>query len=284
MTGNGKIELGHTQETLLMPLYARALESRKARPLVRDPRAAEIIDSIDYDFAAFKGPLLDGMVLRSAIFDYWAGEFLREHPGGSVVEIGAGLNTRYERLDNGAARWLEIDLPDSMELRRRFFSDTDRRTMHTGSVTDSGWIPAARGMPGPWCFISEAVLMYLPEPEVRAVVGHIGSGFPGSTLLMDTWGQWIVDHPDKNDVLRQTRARITWACDNPAQMADWGAGVHLRDSRSLARPPDAVRTRLSVKMRAMTPLLRLLPQSRAYKVNRFTVPARPGTTAEGPSL
>ena len=121
-------------------------------------------------------------MLRSAIFDYWVSEFLREHPGGSVAGIGAGLNTRYERLDSQTAHWLEIDLPDAMELRRRFFSDTEQRTMHAGSASDTDWISAARNMPGPWCFVSEAALIYLPEPEVRAVVGRIRGGFPGATL------------------------------------------------------------------------------------------------------
>jgi len=34
-------------ETLLIPLYARAIEQRQAEPLVRDPRAAALMERID---------------------------------------------------------------------------------------------------------------------------------------------------------------------------------------------------------------------------------------------
>ncbi|MFE6645303.1 class I SAM-dependent methyltransferase [Nocardioides sp. NPDC057772] len=144
-----RVELGAAQETLLIPLYGRAMEMRQRRPWMHDERAVELVESIDYDFAKFKKDSLVGSVLRGAIFDHWVSEFLREHPGGSVIEIGAGLNTRYERLDNGTARWLEIDLPDAMELRRRFFEDTERRTMHAGSITDPDWVPLVEELPEP---------------------------------------------------------------------------------------------------------------------------------------
>jgi O-methyltransferase involved in polyketide biosynthesis len=62
------------------------------------------------------------------MFDVLVADFLRDHPEGTVVEIGCGLNTRFERLDNGRVHWFDLDLPDSIELRQRFFSDSDRRT------------------------------------------------------------------------------------------------------------------------------------------------------------
>jgi O-methyltransferase involved in polyketide biosynthesis len=40
--------------------------------------------------------------LRTAGFDEWVKGFLSRHPEGTVVEIGAGLNTRFEtRGDRG---------------------------------------------------------------------------------------------------------------------------------------------------------------------------------------
>ncbi|MFG6301111.1 MULTISPECIES: hypothetical protein [Streptomyces] len=46
--------LGTVQETLLIPLYARAVENRKELPMLRDARAAEIVAALDYDFARFE--------------------------------------------------------------------------------------------------------------------------------------------------------------------------------------------------------------------------------------
>ncbi|GGZ01265.1 hypothetical protein [Streptomyces poonensis] len=87
--------LGTVQETLLIPLYARAMENRKEFPILRDARAEEIVAAIEYDFARFDGlPSLTGAMLRTVLFDRWVADFLAAHPDGTVVEIGTGLNTR----------------------------------------------------------------------------------------------------------------------------------------------------------------------------------------------
>ena len=75
-----------------MPLYARALETRRKRPLLADPKAVEIVDSIDWDFQRIAQPRrMAGCVLRGTLFDVWVRDFLQRHPDGTVVEIGAGL-------------------------------------------------------------------------------------------------------------------------------------------------------------------------------------------------
>jgi len=51
MTARREVSLGALQETLLIPLYGRAVENRKPEPALRDPRAEEIVASIDHDFA-----------------------------------------------------------------------------------------------------------------------------------------------------------------------------------------------------------------------------------------
>ncbi|MFD4529465.1 class I SAM-dependent methyltransferase [Streptomyces sp. NPDC058470] len=146
------MHLGTVQETLLIPLYGRAVENRNPDPALRDPRAEDIVASLDYDFARFDNlPSLIGTVLRTSLFDRWAADLLTAHPTGTVVEIGVGLNTCHERLDNGQARWFDLDLPDVIDLRRTFFTDTPRRTMIAASVTDEAWTGAVKS-PGPYLF------------------------------------------------------------------------------------------------------------------------------------
>ena len=83
------VQLGRIQETALVPLYARALENRRKRPLLVDPKAVEIVSSIDWDYRRMAQPRwMAGCVLRGALFDVWAREFLQRHPDGTVIEIG----------------------------------------------------------------------------------------------------------------------------------------------------------------------------------------------------
>ena len=74
------------------------------------------------------------------MFDGWVKSFLRENPNGIIVEIGSGLNTRFERVDNGQVRWFDLDMPDSMAVRKKYFQETERRKFIASSVLDSSWV------------------------------------------------------------------------------------------------------------------------------------------------
>ena len=219
------VDLGPVQETLLIPLLGRARESSRGRALLRDPKAAEIVAALDYDFSKWEGTAtLRGACLRTLMYDRRVQAFLDAHPGGTVVEIGAGLNTRYERLDNGRARWVELDLPDSMALRRRFFADTERRTLVTGSVLDAGWLDDVAARPGPWLFVSEAVLIYLEAPEVEQAIRSIGRRFQGASLLMDLTSSRMVDRQHRHDAMRHLpkESWFRWRCDDATALESWG--------------------------------------------------------------
>ncbi|MCK4828911.1 hypothetical protein KA005_75000, partial [bacterium] len=49
-----KIDLGAVQETLVIPLWARAKDAEKNNPIVNDIYARDIIRRIDYDFSKFE--------------------------------------------------------------------------------------------------------------------------------------------------------------------------------------------------------------------------------------
>jgi O-methyltransferase involved in polyketide biosynthesis len=177
MNGKVKVELGDVQQTLFIPLAARARQTGLKRPVLRDPKAVEIANSVDFDartYARGWGGVVT--VLRTVIFDGWVRAFLAEHPAGTVVELGTGLNTRFDRVDNGQVHWIDLDLPDTIELRKKFFVDTDRRLMVVGSLLDEDWFAAVRESPGPYFFACEGVLTYLDQaPEV---ISRIAAAFP----------------------------------------------------------------------------------------------------------
>jgi len=274
MESKQSVQLGQVQETLLVPLYARALDSLKKRPILNDPKAAEMVRSIDWDFQRFaQGERMMGCVLRTASFDEHVKRFLSRHPKGTVIEIGAGLNTRFERLDNGTLHWFDLDLPDSVAMRRRFFTDSERRATLAASILDSFWIAAVRRSPGPYCFVAEAVFIYLTEPEVRAALGQIAANFPGATIAFDTTTRKGVDRMNKDHARRNLAARFAWACEAPREIEGWKIGLRLAESHPMMDIPAAVRSRLSLSTRATLRIfLKLVPQMRkAYQLNLFTV-------------
>jgi O-methyltransferase involved in polyketide biosynthesis len=267
-------ELGQVQETLLTPLYGRARDAETRHPVLGDRRAAELVGSIDYDFARFKGPSLPGSVLRTAIFDGWVRQFLVEHPAGTVIEIGAGLNTRFDRVDNGHVTWFDLDLPDSIALRRRFFGEHDRCTMVAGSVLETDWFDAVAASPGPYFFVSEAVLVYLTAEQVRTVVTQLGARFDNSLIAFDTGGAAMMRNQHRNGVMKPISARMQWICDDPHQLEPWG--LELLESRTFARPQPEVGRTWPARYRYGMPLMaRLVPPIvNAYKMNLFKLDPR----------
>jgi len=266
------IQLGRVQETALVPLYARAVESRRKRPILEDPKAAEIVDSIDWDFHRFgQRRRVVGCALRSAMFDVWVRDFLRRHPEGTVVEIGSGLNTRFERLDNGRVHWYDLDLPDMVELRRKFFSDSERRITLAASVLDADWIETVRRSPGPYSLVAETVFAYLEEAQVKSALGQIGSRLPQVTIALDTLGRRAVDAGNKDFARRKMAARFAWICEDPIAIQDWNIGLHLVESRTVADVPDCLWPRLSLPLRASLRFFgRFFPkQMKVYQLNLF---------------
>ncbi|GAA3873616.1 class I SAM-dependent methyltransferase [Streptomyces sedi] len=268
--------LGAVQETLLIPLYGRAVEHRRPDAALTDPRAAELVDALDYDFARFAElPSLTGSVLRTLLFDHWTRDFLDAHPDGTVVEIGTGLNTRFERTDNGRARWFELDLPDVAALRGTFFADTPRRTTLATSVTEPGWPEeVAQAAGGARLLTAEAVLPFLEEADVRALVGRIARRLPGALLALDTHSPALVAAQDGHDALSRTEARLRWGCQDIAVVADWAPGARVLASHTLTSLPRAVHDALPARLRALLEDLtrRRLPQVEEYRTHLIRLP------------
>ncbi|MET9832118.1 class I SAM-dependent methyltransferase [Streptomyces sp. NPDC006385] len=265
-------QLGEIQETLLIPLYGRAVQTRKRNGLIHDPKAVEMVDSLDYDFSRFDGARsLIGATLRTLQFDAWVADFLRHHPGATVVEIGTGLNTRFERLDNGTVHWFDLDLPDVITLRRTFFQDTDRRRTLAASVTDPTWTEAVRASPGPHFLVAEAVLIYLDQDQVRTVFDLVGDELSGAELALETANGHVIDRQDSHDVLAKMAARMRWRCDDPREVETWRPDVRLAESRTFAdftgSVRDAVPLSVRLLLRAMTVIRRREIES--YRLNRY---------------
>ncbi len=276
MDDRKKPRLGAVQETLLIPLYARAVENRKEHALLRDARAEEIAASIDYEFARFDGlPSLTGALLRTLLFDRWVADFLSAHPDATVVEIGTGLNTHHERVDNGRARWFDLDLPDVIALRWNFFTDSPRRTMIAASVTDEAWVAkVASRSTGPYLFVAEAVLPFLHEPDVRRVVDLLADRFPGALLALDTAGPGFFDTQEQHDALGRVEARMHWHCPDPARLADWRPGSRVLASHTLTSLPEPLVAQLPLPCRQMVSALaaQRLPQAEGYRLSLLRLP------------
>jgi O-methyltransferase involved in polyketide biosynthesis len=252
MADREAVELGAVQRTLFFPLIARATMTGRKRPLLRDPKAVEIVRALDFDAAAYKLTLNTSyVVLRTMILDWWVSQFLDRHPNGTVVELGTGLNTRFERTDNGTVHWIDLDLPDTIEVRRRFFDDTDRRRMLAASLLDEDWLAAVGQLPGPYFFVSDGVLVYLRAEEVTGALARIATRFPGAMLAFDTYPERTFKW-EHQMAAKRNLPRWLWPVDDPRTLER--LGLRLVESASVIRPPAGLRARLPFQFRLLLPL------------------------------
>ena len=80
-----------------MTLNGRAHQARLPGPILHDPMAIQLVDSIDFDFDKF-GRKGQEMALRSLAFDRPRGQVPAHHPKATVVALAEGLQTSFWRV------------------------------------------------------------------------------------------------------------------------------------------------------------------------------------------
>jgi O-methyltransferase involved in polyketide biosynthesis len=184
------VALEGVPETLLWTLWYRAEEARRPDAVLDDPLAVELVERIDYPFAERFGPtagvVAQGQALRSLCFDREIRRFMREHPGGTVVALGEGLETAFQRVDDGRLRWLGVDLPETVAVRESLLGDEGPRHRSLArSALDPAWmdeVDADRGV----LITAQGLLMYVEETDVHALLARSAARFPGGAFAFDT--------------------------------------------------------------------------------------------------
>jgi O-methyltransferase involved in polyketide biosynthesis len=184
-----KTELKEIQETLLLPLWGRAVESQKADPRLTDKKAVEIIEQIDYDFSRIAKNISWisqlAWVARSLHMDRAIQNFIGRVPGAVIVNIGCGLDTTYERMANEQIRFYDLDLPEVIRLRKIFFRDHGRRKTLTGSFLDHGWVQRFDSQ-DPVLFIAAGVFYYFDENQIRSFFISLARHFNFCEVFFDS--------------------------------------------------------------------------------------------------
>ena len=227
MTDPVHVNLGDVQKTLLLPLWGRAQESRKPKPLLVDETAVRIIDQVDFDFSAIAGNVSHlaqvGWVKRSLLYDRAITEFLRSHPQATIVNIGCGLDTTFERTDNGQLRWYDLDLPDVIALRRRFIQENERRTFLATSFLESDWLEEI-DVRESVLFMAAGVFYYFAESQIRSFMIRLLDRYPGSELLFDASSPLGVKVCNKQVVVSSglgEKSYLVWGLRRTKDLEQW---------------------------------------------------------------
>ena len=164
--------------------------------MIKDEKAVDIVKHITYDFSRLRMQRHDeiAVIMRMRKFDAYVGDFLRRHPNAIVVHIGCGLDTRFDRIDNGHVEWFDLDLPEVIELRRKLI-DTENNRYHVlaTSVFEDGWIAeVSLYQPGPFMFLAEGVFPYFEETQIKQLFLKLRDCFTGAELVCDAHTPFVI--------------------------------------------------------------------------------------------
>jgi hypothetical protein len=117
------VQLTKVQETLMIPLYAKALDFRSKASILHEEQANRIVALVEYDSEKVRqGFGRDLLIVRAKQFDEWIRYFIKGNPECIVLHAGFGLDGRIERIDPPATvRWFDLDYPEVIELREKFY-------------------------------------------------------------------------------------------------------------------------------------------------------------------
>ncbi len=225
-----KVKLSGVSASMLRCLWSRAQLSKEYSSLFYDAKAVELVERIDYDFSAsdmpFEGimfnisrklnlpefnlPELGLFTLRSKQFDEKVKAYIAEHPRASVVNIGAGLDATFYRIDNGLIHWYDLDLPAVIDIRRQLLPEPDRVTYIAKSLLDPSWCKDVNTENGIF-MIAGGIFMWFEEAQAKQFFSMLADNFPDDEIVFDAMsrsdndfgGTWIDRLPqEQRDTMR----------------------------------------------------------------------------------
>ncbi|UCE40095.1 MAG: class I SAM-dependent methyltransferase [Candidatus Aminicenantes bacterium] len=225
-----KINLGAVEETLVIPLWARAKDAEKNDPIVNDTCARDIVAKIDYDFSKIETRYMENHQLvwsiRAYNFDNCVRDFLKNNEKSMVVNIGAGLDTAFKRVDDGSVLWVNIEMPNVAALRQKLIPDSEREKTIAKSVLDFTWMDdiAQKTQDRSLLLMAAGVLCYFEPNEVEILLKKLADSYPSAFVLFDAMSRFTVWFSNRAIIKKSgmdSSARLKWHLKKASHLRRW---------------------------------------------------------------
>lgn len=233
-----ELKLGDVQTTALIPLAVKANETLRKNPRINDTKAVEIIRTLKIDTKPYdKFMSHEGVVARTIMLDRQLKGIIKKAPDTVVVNVGAGFDNRFSRVDNGRILWFDIDLPDAIAARKKAFPEQERVTMIAGSALEDTWCAQVRdslaGRKSKPVFIAEGLFMYFTFEQIRTFLEVLKNNFPdGGTLIAEQNSRFLQKNEKHHDTVKNTNAHFASGTDSGQEIADLTDGIKFIEEHS----------------------------------------------------
>ncbi len=172
------ININDISETAFLTLQCHAIDAASEAPILNDKSAVETLNAFKGHFLKsgsalhkklfqnkVKRNLVTHTVLRAKKYDEYILKFIGQHPSATVVNIGCGLDNRFERINNGSLHFFDLDLPDIMDIKKQIFHEETNYHQISQSVFDLDWLEKIKTEHV--IIVAEGVFMYCHEQDVK---------------------------------------------------------------------------------------------------------------------
>ena len=201
--------------TLYIPLYGKAYVSRKG--IILDDKKAEEIWTAEGFTLKGKSKskwLAYYMGIRSAVFDNWLRQQLADTEEAVVIHIGCGMDSRVLRVGAMKHKWYDVDFPEVIEERKRYYTESADYQMIAGDVRHGNWLT---NVPEKKCAIvvMEGVSMYLTSTELHELTTSLCAHFEQIAFLMDCYTVFAAKMSKYQNPINDVGVTEVYGIDNP---------------------------------------------------------------------
>jgi len=238
-------------ETAFLTLQCHALDAQSKRPYLNDSSSVHTLALLKNHFSKsdsilhrrlfenrIKSNLIVHTALRAKKYDSYIRSFLDQYPEAAVINIGCGLDHRFERIDNGKVTFYDLDLPDIIDIKRQIFPEKERYNQISRSVFDFEWMDPVKN--DHVMLVAEGVFMYCREQDVKALFLNLKSKMKNPEIVFEVfntrwlngWRKKMMEFKLKKELKLGAGAIFQFGISDSDAIESWDPGMKLIDDWS----------------------------------------------------
>ena len=154
------------------------------------------------------------MGTRSSVFDEWLKQQMTDVSNAVIIHIGCGMDSRIMRVGTENHKWYDVDFPEVIKERKRYYTESDNYKMIAGDARDCSWLTAIREKETA-IVVMEGVSMYLTVDEMRNLADHLCAHFKNLMLLVDCYTSFAAKMSKRRNPINDVGVTEVYGIDNP---------------------------------------------------------------------
>lgn len=213
--------MDNVNKTLYIPLYGKSYVSKRG-VILHDAKAEEIWAAEGFQLKGKSASkwLAYYMGMRAAVFDRWVIDQMEKMPEASVLHLGCGMDSRICRVGTAGNLWYDIDFPEVIAERMKYYCETETYKMLAADVTEEDFLSAIIGKSA--IVVMEGTSMYLKPEQLQSLMTRLCDHFEQVSLLMDCYTVFAAKASKYKNPINDVGVTEVYGLDEPKLLENSG--------------------------------------------------------------